>query len=75
MLQQFRGLKTRKVVVDIECRADDKETTPVAADSELAEPELSFTSQSHASDDFLVITVHEARNLVAKDHDTHSSDP
>ena len=75
MLQQLRGLKTRKSVADIAFKGEEKETNRALAQSELAEPELSPTSQGRTPDDFLVITVHAARNLVAKDHDTHSSDP
>jgi hypothetical protein len=31
--------------------------------------------EEHSEGHFLCITVHEARNLVAKDYDTASSDP
>lgn len=75
MLQQLRGLKSRKAVLDAEMEKNDKDMASTAVDTELTESEFSFTSQGRAADDFLVISVHEARNLVAKDYDTHSSDP
>lgn len=75
MLQQLRGMKGRKAVLESEGGKAEQAHPITAVDAELAESEVSFTSQGRAADEVLVILVHEARNLVAKDHDTHSSDP